>query len=436
MNDFFARFSGAPVLVNLDGETWLETKLTNSARMESAMDQISEKASSLSDESDFWDEELSWVRPYVVKEGILLIAVKGLLVNNFPYQLYDWFTGYDYLKQAYIRGLEDPEVKGIAFIVDSNGGEVAGNFDFVDYLYENRGKKPTAAIISEHSYSAAFSITSAVDPGQIYIPRTGGAGSVGVVTSHVDLSKYYEKMGISVKLYYAGKNKVDGSPYAPPSKEFSERIQARIDMLYGIFVGTVSRNLGLSEEAVRKTEASTFSAEEAVSIGFANHIMPSDKAFESFVGFVNQSQSGDDDMTTSDKKPSTEQQKTATEKELAEAADKGAAEAMERLNAILDSEQAKTHPVQAKHLAMKTKMSAEDAIALMDATPAEAQATPEKPSADSFEETLASAFNKAMGKGNPEVGADLDTGIDEEGKGEKVEDYLAAYQAATGRKLS
>src|SRR5574343_323197 len=84
--------------------------------------------------------------------------------------------------------------------------------------------------------------------------------------------------GVKITFIYAGDHKVDGNPYEPLPEDVKNRMQARIDGLYDIFVSTVARNLGIAEEAVRATEALTYSAEEAVSIGFAHEILACDEA--------------------------------------------------------------------------------------------------------------------------------------------------------------
>jgi ClpP class serine protease len=45
------------------------------------------------------------------------------------------------------------------------------------------GEKPIHAILTENAYSAAYAIASAAD--RISVPRTGGVGSVGVITMHL-----------------------------------------------------------------------------------------------------------------------------------------------------------------------------------------------------------------------------------------------------------
>ena len=73
---------------------------------------------------DFWDEDVwyAYYRPYTVENGVLNIPVAGVLLNNFPYQLGRWATGYAYIEAAVQRGLDDPEVMGILFVEDSPGG--------------------------------------------------------------------------------------------------------------------------------------------------------------------------------------------------------------------------------------------------------------------------------------------------------------------------
>src|SRR5262245_36581203 len=96
-------------------------------------------------QSDFWPTPGSWmamVRPYKVQSGTLYVPIKGVLLHDFPYAFGSWATGYEYIWEAVKRGMDDSDVKRVAFIVDSPGGEVAGNFDLNDYIFSQRGKKP------------------------------------------------------------------------------------------------------------------------------------------------------------------------------------------------------------------------------------------------------------------------------------------------------
>jgi ClpP class serine protease len=78
-------------------------------------------------------------------------------------------------------------VEGIVLDIDSPGGEVAGCFDLVDRSTPRAASSRSAAILSEHAFSRRLRLASAVDPGCLYVPRTGGTGSVGVIYIHLSV---------------------------------------------------------------------------------------------------------------------------------------------------------------------------------------------------------------------------------------------------------
>ncbi len=294
-NPFLARFDNVPALIAPDRRGEFESALVALAadpRLSDAM------AAATTNDDTFWTElgrSSSTFRPYVVSNGVLTIPIRGILLNDFPYQFFGYATGYPYIRKAFQRGLADPDVKGIAFIINSPGGEVAGNFDLVDTLYAGRGKKPVRAFAAEAAYSAAYSIASAADT--ISLPRTGGVGSIGIVGMHIDVSAALEDSGIKVTLIYAGKHKIDTYPYAPLSDAAKARMQADVDSLYEVFVSTVARNRKLDAQAVRDTEALTFRAPEAVSNKLADSIGSLDAALAAFAADVSNPDEGDQTMS-------------------------------------------------------------------------------------------------------------------------------------------
>lgn len=259
-------------------------------RVESSLLAISEMSLASGDIGPgFWTElgaASRSLRPYLVDDaGVLHLPIRGVLLNGFPYQVGAYATGYEYIAEALDRGLSDQSVKGIALEIDSPGGMVAGNFDLVDDIHAARGAKPIRAFAAESAYSAAYSIASAAD--RIVVTRTGGVGSIGIVTSHLDASKAMDLAGFKMTFIYAGKHKVEGNQFQPLSDDAKGRIQARIDDLHGMFVETVARNRGISAAAVRATEALTYSAAEAIQLGLADEIGSLDKARADFASDLN-----------------------------------------------------------------------------------------------------------------------------------------------------
>ncbi|OOO46413.1 hypothetical protein BS630_25500 [Rhizobium laguerreae] len=294
MNALLSTFHDAPAMLHPGMQNRFEAFL-RSAQV--SLTRIEAPTSNVVMQDDFWPAPDSWLaayRPYIVKDEILMIPVKGVLLFGVGYAIGDYATGYVYLTKALERGLADPQVKGIAFIIDSPGGHVAGNFDLADKIFNARGQKPIHAFAAENAYSAAYSIASACRT--VTVARTGGVGSIGVVTVHLDASKAMDGAGLKVTFIHYGKHKVDGNAYEALPADVKDRIQARIDNLGELFVSTVARNRAMDPQAVRDTEALTFGADEAVSIGLADKVGVLDGAIADFASYL--SGPKEDSMTT------------------------------------------------------------------------------------------------------------------------------------------
>jgi len=151
----------------------------------------------------------------------------------------------------------------------------------VDTIFAARGGKPVWAIQSENSYSAAYAIASACD--RVFVPRTGGTGSVGVIYMHVDMSKALSTAGLEVTLITYGDLKADGTDVLPLSKRAFEQLLADVTTVGELFVDTVARNRGLKASVVRGTQATTFLGAQGVEIGFADAVMAPDAAFRALL---------------------------------------------------------------------------------------------------------------------------------------------------------
>lgn len=201
----------------------------------------------------------------LVQRGDCLDAASGL-------------RSYESIREDFDEALENQAIDAILFDIDSGGGEAAGVFDLANYIAENRGSKPIYAFANEHAYSAAYAIACAAD--QIYLPRTGGVGSIGVVAVHLDQSGFDTKTGLNYTPIFAGARKIDGWPHAPLTEEALTRMQERVDVIYEIFTNTVAKNRGLSESRVIQTEADCFDGEQAVKAGLADGLASFDELVE------------------------------------------------------------------------------------------------------------------------------------------------------------
>lgn len=423
-NPLIARFSGEPVLACASKAEAFSAHLQAAIAHPDFMKLSTPADERMDDNSDgWWPEAGSWraqLRPYSVKGGILTIPVEGALIKGFPYTFYGMLTGYEYIQRAFDRGMDDPAVKGIVLKIDSPGGEVAGNFDLVDRMFARRDEKPVAAIASEHAYSAAYSIASVAS--EIYVARTGGVGSIGVVTSHVDVSKMLEKAGYKITFIYAGDHKVEGNPYEALAPEVKARIQARVDYLYNVFVSTVARNRGVSEQSIRDTQALTYSAEEAVEKGLADKVASYEAAVDDFATSLDQQPQGVQMSTTQAPAANTAFAQADLDAARAEGMAAGAKAERERIKAIQTSAEATDRPALANHLAFNSSMSVEEANGMLAASAKEMKQT----------ESAASPFEKAMASDNPNLGSAA-KGDDKAADQSASASILADFKAAGGQ---
>lgn len=371
-------------------------------------------------EDDFWGRPESGrehpYRPYAVANGVLQIPIQGVLLNRFSYAFGRWATGYTYIEKALARGLADPNVRAIALVIDSPGGDVAGNFELADKIFEGRKDKPIRAFAADHAYSAAYSLASAAS--EVVVTRSGGTGSIGVVTAHVDMSKALEDYGMKITFIFAGKHKVDGNPYEPLPEAVKGRIQNRIDRIYGVFVSSVARNRDMGEDAVRGTEALTYDATDSISEGLADRIGALD---EELVIFANEVTADEEDEQMSITQEQLDQAVATARAAGIEDGKKlgmaeGATAERARVSAIMGSEEAKERPAAARALA-DAGVSVDQAKVALAAMPVEGKA-PAPKGGEQPKGKGQTAFERMMAGGNPEVGATVEG---DDGNGQKTD---------------
>lgn len=415
MNPILAKFQNQPALIEEGHGPWLESCLNAVAAQIADVD----KAAVASE--NFWPEPgsfLSYFRPYVVQNGVLRIPVRGVLLNDFPYQFGSYATGYEYITQALKRGVADGNVRGIAFVVNSGGGMVSGNWDCVDRIYAAREQKPIRAYAAEHAYSAAYNIAAAAGP--LTVARTGGVGSIGVVVTAIEVSRALENAGITVNIIRSKPDKMEGNAYEALSEGARERFQQRVDEFHGQFVAMVAKHRGMTAAAVDATDAHTFMAHQAVANGLADEIGSLDDALTAFEASLQ----NEEDTEMADIKQADHEKAVADAAAAAKL--EGATEAKTRFNAIIESDVGKKRPSAALNAALTTNMSAEEATRFLATLPEEG--APSKPTGAGAPQGMFTAAMKA--DGTPLIEGDAGAADD---KDENAEDARAKRALASIR---
>ena len=213
----------------------------------------------------------------VSPDGVAVITISGTLVKKASWmEAESGLQSYETIRTMLADARDDPGIRGILLDVDSPGGEVGGLFDLADEVYAAREQKPVYAIANDEAFSAAYALASSAQ--RLFLTRTGGVGSIGVIAVHMDQSGWDEKMGRKYTAIYAGARKNDFSTHQPLSEDARAGLQGEIDRLYDMFVASVARNRGVASALIRKTDASLYWGEKAISAGLADQIGSFDDA--------------------------------------------------------------------------------------------------------------------------------------------------------------
>ncbi|MGH1508464.1 S49 family peptidase [Ralstonia solanacearum] len=208
---------------------------------------------------------------------IAVIPIHGTLVRRtVGLEAESGLASYTAIGDQLDAALADPGVAAILLDVDSPGGESGGAFDLADRIRAAAAVKPVWAVANDMAFSAAYALASAAS--RLFVSRTGGVGSIGVIAMHVDQSVKDQQDGIRYTAVFAGARKNDLNPHEPISDAAQAQLQAEVDRLYGLFVATVANNRGIAAEAVTATEAGLFFGQDAVAAGLADDVGTFDDA--------------------------------------------------------------------------------------------------------------------------------------------------------------
>lgn len=228
------------------------------------------KLSDLEIDAAIGSRDRSQTKGYEVINGVAIIPIVGVISKRM--NIFSRISGgvsVEMLQKDFIQALDDPQVKKIAFDIDSPGGTVGGVPELADVIYESRGVKPIESYVNGQMCSAAYWIGSAAD--KIYTTKSSVVGSIGVYTVAQDYTVMDHNRGIKIEVISAGKHKAVGHPDKHLSRDDISIIQARINDFYELFIDAVERNRSISREKAYELGDGTVSiGQKAVDAGLAD----------------------------------------------------------------------------------------------------------------------------------------------------------------------
>ena len=208
---------------------------------------------------------------------VAVIPIHGTLVRRTSgIEAESGLASYTGIAEQLDAAMASPEIAAILLDIDSPGGESGGVFDLADRIRAASEVKPVWAVANDMAFSAAYALASAA--ARVFVARTGGVGSIGVIAMHVDQSVKDAQDGVRYTAVFAGERKNDLNPHEPISNEAHAVLKAEVDRIYDLFVETVARHRGLDADAVRATEAGLFFGPDAVASGLADAVGSLDDA--------------------------------------------------------------------------------------------------------------------------------------------------------------
>ena len=240
---------------------------------------------------------------------VAVVPIRGALEQRGSW----WGTGYDGVVASFEAALST-DATTIMLDIDSCGGSVAGCFAAVRQMREMAAAsgKLVVAFANEAAYSAAYALATVAS--EIYVPESGGLGSIGVIGMVDDYTERMAMEGMKCAVLTTGARKADGNPMTPLTDASLAALQGTVDRLGAQFFGLVSEARPLTADEVQALEAACFLGMDAVDAGLADEVISRVDLLARLSGKV---------VDMSDAETKTDEEMAAEEAAAAEAAAEG-----------------------------------------------------------------------------------------------------------------
>lgn len=353
--------------------TMLGGLLDDAERVEDPTAAWQEVRAELCQSWDYEDGPADAQKPFVYRDGVAVIPIHGILLNRFNW-CWGCVTGYDFIRRQVNLAAADPDVKLIAFDVDSPGGEAAG----CDELAREIAALdiPTISVVNSLAASGGFWLAASAK--RLVCVPSGSVGSIGVYIQHMNIAGLLKEWGLENTFVKAGEYKTSGNMFEPLSEKDLAYLQGMVDERYDEFCAAVAEFRGIEESVVKGTGARVMRPTEALSLGLIDAAESPTTAVSSYLVTIANDNDGLGDERVEDQ---------TTEEEMAEISSEDRAavqkETQQRIRGIMTHEEAKGREALAEHLAYETDNTVEQAVAMLKVAPkAQAEEPKEEPKGD------------------------------------------------------
>jgi protease-4 len=178
----------------------------------------------------------------------------------------------DTLGDALQKAFADNRSKGVLLLMNSPGGAAVQSVLIHDQILrlKKEYKKKVVVVAQDSLASGAYLIAVAAD--KIYVNASTVTGSIGVVMSGFGFTEVMKKVGVTRRLFTAGKYKDRLDPYEPVNPIDKAKIQSVLDKIHAQFIQAVKQGRG---KRLDLTNSDLFTGDfwvgsEAVKLGLAD----------------------------------------------------------------------------------------------------------------------------------------------------------------------
>ena len=137
------------------------------------------------------------------------------------------------------RAFEDKNSRGVVLVINSPGGspvQASIIHDRIEYL-KQRYKKKVVVLGQDVIASGAYFVATAAD--EIFVHKDTIAGSIGVIMSGFGFTDAIHKLGITRRVFTAGKNKDRLDPFTPVTEADKKKVKILLDDVHKNFIQDV-----------------------------------------------------------------------------------------------------------------------------------------------------------------------------------------------------
>jgi len=205
----------------------------------------------------------------ITERGTAIVEVHGILIDRAPYIGSFWgLSSYERLAEQCRRIKTNDDVKCVVLDLDTPGGMVLGIEACGRAIADLAEKKPVYALANNMACSAGYWLACVAD--EVSVTPNGELGNIGVISSRVSYAEKLERDGITARVFSAGAAKSDARMISALTDGEAAEAQYQAERMYGQFIRHVAGHRGMSEDAVRNTDARCFWGDDAVAAGLAD----------------------------------------------------------------------------------------------------------------------------------------------------------------------